>query len=133
MAIKLTIKDIRPYTDLNLGFTKHPVTNQLTVRRNLDAIKQSVKNILLTRKGEKPFDHSFGSPVYDFLFENATTATKEVLQEEVKRVLTLYEPRISVQAVIIKFSTNTLDVEIRAEVVATTEPFELNVLFNRLR
>ena len=59
----------RAFKDINLSFKRHPVTNDVVVIRDEDAIKRSVKNIIFTILGEKPFNPNFGSVINDSLFE----------------------------------------------------------------
>ena len=59
----------KAFKDINLSFKRHPVTNDLVVIKNEDAIKQSVKNIIFTILGEKPFLPLFGSKLNSALFE----------------------------------------------------------------
>ena len=59
----------KAFKDINLSFKRHPVTNDLVVIKNEDAIKQSVKNIIFTILGEKPFLPLFGSKLNSSLFE----------------------------------------------------------------
>ena len=59
----------RAFKDINLSFKRHPVTNDVLTIRNEDAIKRSVRNIVFTILGEKPFDPNFGSVINDSLFE----------------------------------------------------------------
>ncbi len=70
--------------DINLSFKRHPVTNDVVAIRNEDAIKRSVKNIVFTILGEKPFDPTFGSVVNDALFELSTTLSEISISDEIK-------------------------------------------------
>ena len=59
----------RAFKDINLSFKRHPVTNDVVTIRNEDAIKRSVKNIIFTILGEKPFEPNFGSVINESLFD----------------------------------------------------------------
>ena len=63
----------RTFKDINLSFKRHPVTNDVITIRDEDAIKRSVRNIVFTILGEKPFDPNFGSVINDSLFELDTS------------------------------------------------------------
>lgn len=127
-------KKFRKYTDFSLAFTRNPFSNQLNVKTNAEAIKQSVRNILLTRKGEKPFDPEFGSPIANLLFENASPVVATVMQDEIERALATYEPRIKVSYVVVKFLDNhTVSADINATIINVNDPITINVIFNRLR
>jgi len=59
----------RAFKDINLSFKRHPVTNDVLTIRDEDAIKRSVKNIIFTILGEKPFEPDFGSVINQSLFD----------------------------------------------------------------
>ena len=82
------------FKDINLSFKRHPVTNDVVAIRNEDAIKRSVKNIVFTILGEKPFDPTFGSVVNDALFELSTSLNEIRISDEITSSLNRYEPRI---------------------------------------
>ena len=85
----------RAFKDINLSFKRHPVTNDVVAIRNEDAIKRSVKNIVFTILGEKPFDPTFGSVVNDSLFELSTNLNEIRISDEITSSLNRFEPRIS--------------------------------------
>ena len=84
----------RAFKDINLSFKRHPVTNDLVTIKNEDAIKRSVKNIIFTILGEKPFSPDFGSFVSESLFSLNTEYDSITLEDEIKNVLYRFEPRI---------------------------------------
>ena len=84
----------KTFKDINLSFKRHPVTNDVVAIRNEDAIKRSVKNIVFTNLGEKPFDPTFGSVVNDALFELSTSLNEIRISDEITSSLNRYEPRI---------------------------------------
>ena len=84
----------RAFKDINLSFKRHPVTNDVITIRDEDAIKRSVKNIIFTILGEKPFEPEFGSVVNDSLFELSTSLNEMRVADEIKQSLLNYEPRI---------------------------------------
>ena len=84
----------RAFKDINLSFKRHPVTNDVVAIRDEDAIKRSVKNIIFTILGEKPFEPEFGSVINDSLFELNTSLNEMKVSDEIKSSLLNYEPRI---------------------------------------
>ena len=84
----------KSFKDINLSFKRHPVTNDVVAIRNEDAIKRSVKNIVFTILGEKPFDPTFGAVVNDALFELSTSLNEIRISDEITSSLNRYEPRI---------------------------------------
>ena len=85
----------RAFKDINLSFKRHPVTNDLITVKNEDAIKRSVKNIIFTILGEKPYVSNFGSSINSSLFELANPLDHVRISDEIKSTLLNYEPRIS--------------------------------------
>ena len=85
----------RVFKDINLSFKRHPVTNDLVVIKNEDAIKKSVKNIIFTILGEKPYVPLFGTSVNNSLFELSNPLDHIRISEEISSTLLNYEPRIS--------------------------------------
>ena len=85
----------KTFKDINLSFKRHPVTNDVLTISNEDAIKRSVRNIVFTILGEKPFDPNFGSVINDSLFELDTSLNQVRVSDEITQSLLSYEPRIS--------------------------------------
>ena len=85
----------RTFKDINLSFKRHPVTNDVLTISDEDAIKRSVRNIVFTILGEKPFDPNFGSVINDSLFELDTSLNQVRISDEITQSLLSYEPRIS--------------------------------------
>ena len=84
----------KAFKDINLSFKRHPVTNDVITIRDEDAIKRSVKNIIFTILGEKPFEPEFGSVINDSLFDLNTNLSEIRVSDEIKQSLLNYEPRI---------------------------------------
>lgn len=89
----------RQFKDISLSFTKHPVTKDIGILRNEDAIKKSVTNLVRTRVGERFFNPLLGSNVENYLFSLAESGLQDSLEEEIKTVLKNFEPRISLTSV----------------------------------
>ena len=85
----------RAFKDINLSFKRHPVTNDVLTVSDEDAIKRSVKNIVFTILGEKPFEPSFGSVINESLFDLNTNLNEIRVSDEIRSSLLNYEPRIS--------------------------------------
>ena len=84
----------RAFKDINLSFKRHPVTNDVLTVSDEDAIKRSVKNIIFTILGEKPFLPLFGSVINESLFDLNTNLNEIRISDEIKQSLLNYEPRI---------------------------------------
>ena len=84
----------RAFKDINLSFKRHPVTNDVLTVSDEDAIKRSVKNIIFTILGEKPFEPNFGSVISRSLFDLNTNLNEIRISDEIQQSLLNYEPRI---------------------------------------
>jgi phage baseplate assembly protein W len=111
-----TVARANTFTDIDLGFRSNPVTGDIAKKKDIEAIKQSCLNILLTDRGEKPFDPSFGSSITGQLFENFDPVLRESLKEEVELALRLREPRIKVLSVDVVDLSERNALEFRVEV-----------------
>ena len=89
----------RSFKDISLSFAKHPVTNDLIILKNEDAIKKSVINLVRTRLNERFFNDLLGTSVDDTLFELGDSDTFSFLEEEITTLLNNFEPRINVRSV----------------------------------
>ena len=121
----------RAFKDINLSFKRHPVTNDLVAIKNEDAIKRSVKNIIFTILGEKPFEPNFGSVINESLFDLNTSLNEIRVADEISASLRNYEPRISDIDVTVTVApdTNEMNCTVQYEIVGLpTPPQEVDVL-----
>ena len=121
----------RTFKDFNLSFKRHPVTNDVITIRDEDAIKRSVRNIVFTILGEKPFDPNFGSVISDSLFELNTSLNEVRVSDEIKQSLLNYEPRIDniVVTSSVYPDSNELNCTIQYDIVGLPAPTqEVDVL-----
>jgi phage baseplate assembly protein W len=84
----------RVYADLDNSFSVHPIYNDVLPLIDLDAVKQSLKNLLLTNTYDRPFQPNIGSNIRELLFENASVLVELELEDKIKKTIALYEPRI---------------------------------------
>lgn len=124
----------REYTDADFLFARHPLTNNLTVKKNTNAVKQSVLHLMRLKKWDKPFHPEIYSPVYDYLFDNMTAVTQVVVESEIIKYLSNYEPRLAVNSVEVTFpNPNEIQCTIVGEIINTQSPITITTLINRLR
>jgi phage baseplate assembly protein W len=100
------------YIDVDINFTRNSFNNDVSKVVDMTAIQQAVLSIVLTSKGEKPFDYDYGVGIYDYLFENLDYDDIPIIASEVERQLTKYEPRVLFDEIIINQNEYTLDVKI---------------------
>ena len=121
----------RTFKDINLSFKRHPVTNDVLTVSDEDAIKRSVKNIIFTILGEKPFEPNFGSVINNSLFELNTSLNEIRVSDEIEQSLLNYEPRIDniVVTTSIYPDSNELNCTVQYEIVGIPAPTqEVDVL-----
>lgn len=100
--------------------------------KNENAIKQSMKNLILTGFGERPFQPTKGSRLRQMLFENFDVFMAEELKEEIFNVITQFEPRVQINEVRVRASdTNDLEVEVDYTIVGETLVQTVDFLLER--
>ena len=121
----------RAFKDINLSFKRHPGTNDVLTIRNEDAIKRSVRNIIFTILGEKPFQPNFGSVINESLFDLNTNLGEIQVSDEIRSSLLIYEPRISNVDVNVTISpdTNEMNCTVQYDITGIPTPTqEVDVL-----
>lgn len=125
----------RVYSDLDLKFSKHPVTKDVSLKTNEYAVIGSVRNIVMTNFGERRFTPKFGSDVFSQLFEPLDDMTAMNIKEEIIASLTNYEPRIKIDFVNVvpNFSQDGFNVTIRFYLLNSIKPITTALFLQRLR
>ena len=130
-----TRQDVSRYSDLNLQMIPHPQKRDIIPLKGELAVKNAVKNLLLTNFYERPFNSTLGANLRGLLFEPADSITKIALENGVKNVLENYEPRIDNINVIV--NSHQDDSEYRINVVfsikSTDEVSDVEINLRRLR
>ena len=118
MATQDIIARERTYTDIDFAFRANPITGDVSLKKEVQAVKQSVLNILLTNRGELPFDPEFGSDIRKQLFENFDPITEQLLSDQIRSALRNYEPRVRVLNINIdgKPNRNSIDISLEIEI-----------------
>lgn len=126
---------VKAYSDIDSAFNIHPNTRDVSLLINEDAVKTSIRNILLTRKGERVFNTLYGSDLQSILFENITPQTELTLKKYIETSITNFEPRAKLIEVIATGmpDENGYVVTIIFGVINKTEPIKLELLLNRIR
>ena len=119
----MVVKISRAFKDISLSFSKHPVTNDVTVLKNEDAIKKSVVNLCRTRINERFFNDLLGTSIEDSLFETNLDDIASFIEREITVLLKNYEPRIRLTSVIVESLVDSYELQIRIEYDITGLPF----------
>jgi phage baseplate assembly protein W len=130
------VANFQTFKDLNITFKPHPVTGDLIVKKDDAAIKQAVVNLLLTSKGERPFQPQLGSNLRRLLFEALDVVTASEIATNIRDTLKRYEPRISVTSIDVdaNFESNGFDVALEFEIIGREDfPVAIEFFLERTR
>ena len=126
----------RQYRDLDLFFTKRSTDRDVNTLSNVQAVKRSVRNLVLTNFYEKPFHPEIGSGVRELLFENANPLTSIAISQAITDVINNYEPRARLNSVTVfdNIDANEYQVTVNFTVVnGPPENVELSLTMELLR
>ena len=128
-------KATRLFSDLDLNFSPHPVTGDLVRKFDDNAIKQSLKNLIMTKNNERPFHSEIGSPIPGLLFEPLTPVTALMVRRSIIDLISNFEPRVELieVEVIASDDNNSLYVSITFKIVNSERPITLDLALERTR
>ena len=114
----------RSFKDISLSFEPHPITKDLPVLKNANAIRRSVRNLVQTIPGERFFNPILGSSVYDSLFDLMDFGTSNLIEQEIITTLRNFEPRVNNVRVRVSArpDQNNFDVTIFFDIVGAALP-----------
>ena len=107
----------RSFKDISLSFNMHPVTKDISVLKDANAIKRSVRNLVQTIPRERFFNSNLGSDVRSSLFDFVDFGTASVIQQQIETTIDNYEPRV-----------DNLEVEVFP--IPDSNEFEVNIYFD---
>lgn len=125
----------RQYSDLNLLFTSHPTTADITKKIDEEAVKSSIKNLITTRNYERPFHPEKGCQIFSLLFENFNPITTQVMKNTIRDVIQKYEPRVKLLEVNIKdrSDNNEIQIQVFFKLINSEKPITLTSVISRIR
>jgi phage baseplate assembly protein W len=123
------------YADLDLDFIAHPMTGDIVRKKGVEAVKRSLRNLILTNFYDRPFRPGIGSNAQRLLFENANHITANLLTDAIKEVIARFEPRIILLGLDVKFDydNNGYNVTITYSLVNRPEPLVSTIFLERIR
>jgi phage baseplate assembly protein W len=126
-------KDI--YADLDIFFRRHPITGDIVRKTDTDAIKRSVRNIVMTNKFERPFKPNFGGSIRNKLFELNTDRQLNRMRRNLAKEIEQLEPRVNNVNVVFGEleDSNNLDVTIFYNIVNGAPQQEVEITVSRTR
>lgn len=107
------------FKDVSATFKINPINDDIIVIKNANAIARSIRNLVFTVPGEKPFEPTLGSRVSQLLFENLDTLTASAIQSEIENTINSFEPRVNLLNVIVtpNFDDNEFNCNIEYEII----------------
>jgi phage baseplate assembly protein W len=123
------------YADFFKDLTENPVSLDLARKTNEEAVKESIKNLLLTDKGERPFQPNLGCNIRQLLFEQITPDVVIMIREMVYDTLRAYEPRATIIGVDVTSSIddNAIDITVVFNVINSEEDITLTTTLTRVK
>ncbi len=130
-----TVARKKDYADLDLDFMPHPTTKDVMKKTGIEAIKRSVRNLVLTNFYDKPFQPYIGSNALKLLFDNATPITANFLNNAIREVITNFEPRVKIEDLRVSFDydNNGYNVKLFITILNKNEPATINLFLERIR
>ncbi len=129
-------RSVRIFSDLNLNFTRNPATKDVAKLYDIEAVKKSVRNLINTNEGERPFQPTLGSGIRALLFENMTPIIETLLKDRIAETINVYEPRALLTSILVQgdIDRNEYLCTISFRVVNTTaDPVTITEFLQRLR
>lgn len=126
----------KTYTDLDFTFRRNPVTDAVSIKRDIEAVKQSIINILSTNRGERPFLPDFGANIRSYLFENFDGVTASLVEEQIRVALANHEPRVRILDLSVNGlpDRNAMRIELEFEILSpAAETGAVEFVVERLR
>jgi hypothetical protein len=123
------------YSDLDLDFIAHPTTGDIVKKKGIEAVKRSLRNLILTNFYDRPFRPGIGSNAQKLLFELPNHLTANFLTDAIKEVITKFEPRIILLGLDVNFDYdhNGYNVTITYSLVNRPEPLATTIFLERIR
>lgn len=135
MATTGKIKKKEIYSDLDIGFFAHPINRKVSRKINRDAVRQSVKSLILTDFYDRPFKPKIGCGLRYYLFELFSPAIKQQMESSIREVISNFEPRADVIEVLVEEKTDdhALVVSVAFMVINDPSPVVLDIILERVR
>ena len=128
-------KTTQIFKDFDLAFSAHPNTKDLVKKRDDDAVRQSIKNLILTNYYERPFHSEIGSPVRSLLFELSTPLTAHTMRRGILDVIENFEPRVRIENIDVTLNddNNSCDISIEYTVIGLQTISRIDITLERTR
>ena len=114
----------RGFKDISASFQTNPLSNDFISLKNESAIARSVRNLVLTGQGERPFQPTLGTGVNNLLFDNMDKLTASSIRSELRTTLENYEPRVEINEILVEpdFERNAFHVTLQYFIIGMDVP-----------
>jgi phage baseplate assembly protein W len=128
-------KKISLYQDFKKNLELSPISSDITLNKDDESVKEAIRNLILTDRGERLMQPNLGGNIRAMLFENLTPATVKLIEEQVRTTIELYEPRAELIDVTVSANLDSNEVAITIEFYVTNDeqPVSLSVFLERTR
>jgi len=128
-------RNTRTFSDFDFNFTKHPATYDVAMKYDEEAIKASVRNLVLTQNYERPFHSEIGSQIRGLLFEPSGPMLNVMLKRAIEDTIINFEPRVVLDDVLVNVQPDeyTVSVSIYFTIINTNRPIEVDLILTRTR
>jgi len=123
------------YSDLDLDFKINPITGDINKKKGNDAVKRSIRNLVFTNYYERPFNSSLGSDVPALLFDNVDIVTASLLEDALKKLINIYEPRVQLTSLTAyaDIDNNGFTIQMEYVILNTETPATFNLFLEKIR
>jgi phage baseplate assembly protein W len=125
----------RTYTDIDLNFTKHPVTGDITKKKDISAISASLFNLFNTSNYERLFQPDLGSNLKQALFEPIDGITSALITDLIRNTIGNFEPRVQLEDLVVEpdYDNNGYRIFLTFFMINDPEPVTISLFLERLR
>lgn len=123
------------YSDFRKDLMLNPITGDLAMKLNEDSVKDALRNLMLTEKGERLFQPTIGSDIRKSLFDNMTPATVKLIEQNVRNTINNFEPRVTVIDVVVtpEYDNYRVKIDITFYVRNVQSPITVSIFLERIR
>lgn len=124
------------FSDLDQSFKRNPFTSDIYLKKDIEAVKNSIINIVLTGNFERPFQPRFGANIRQYLFENLDDNTLDTIHTVIASIVDIYEPRAQVLGVYVDeadMDNNKLAITIKFTMISTGQVADVTTVLERVR
>ena len=125
----------KQYRDLDLSLKTHPIRKDIIPLKDDAAVKNAIKNLLVTNFYERPFQDDLGANLTGLLFEPANNITRILIKDAIKDVIRKYEPRVAIRNIIVEDHSdrNAYKIKVNFRIKENNTEDKVNIVLRRLR